>query len=494
MQLIDGKYLLSENLAINLSPVTVLAYTRDKQEVFQPAPQATSPSKIRNANSHLLVPSLTSRFTTRLKKIRNTNQYEVTSIPAIVPPPAPPPDAFPRFNAEASTVLQEFEDFLEGKVPSDYVKSLLGRYFKDNSRRQGEIGIFVEPLDDLYRMQTAYKDISVKALQADGPSKRQKKMECAGEKIGQLISWLEDIWRVAIDGPYGLRVAYNNHRLKWQREAKIKASSRLLYFSLKAAGLIITSKSISSNQPTNAWTGPSTMQSRLISFPTPVNRIVEGTAVAFRTIDGDSSLVLLVDGVGITFGTTPPGRIGIHRANNIARLYPLAHPSETVKENPVEAKSYYKGQSAKIRSDYPSTFEAASKMSRSSRVGITEEQRIFLEPYITYYGRLKANARERPKPYSVFQLQLWLLWKDRFRAQLQLPNPTDPDACRHWYACRQKDLVAIIRTLEMWQPFYAAGRKRELAQRVKVRAKVAKAAKAAAQTRSDEQKDGEAGV
>ncbi|KAK0237945.1 hypothetical protein EDD85DRAFT_952113 [Armillaria nabsnona] len=161
---------------------------RDKQDVFQPAPQATSPSKIRNANSHLLVLSLTSRFTTRLKKIHNTNQYEVTSIPAIVPPPAPPPDTFPRFNAEASMVLQEFEDFLEGKVPSDYVKSLLSRYFKDNSWQQGEIGIFVEPLDDLYRMQTAYKDISVKVLQADGPSKRQKKMECAGEKIGQLIS------------------------------------------------------------------------------------------------------------------------------------------------------------------------------------------------------------------------------------------------------------------------------------------------------------------
>ncbi|PBK70545.1 hypothetical protein ARMSODRAFT_974470 [Armillaria solidipes] len=360
-----------------------MADTRDKQEAFRPAPQASSPSKIRNANSHLLVPSLTSKFTTRLKKICNTNQYEVTSIPVTMPPPAPPPDAFPRFDAEASTVLQEFEDFLEGKVPSDYVKSLLRRYFKDNSRQQGEIGIFVEPLDDLYRMQTAYKDISAKALQADGPSKCQKKMECAGEKIGQLISWLEDIWM----------------------------------------------------------------------------------------IDSDSSLVLLVDGVGITFGACINGQ----QANNIAR-------------------AIIKGKSAKIRSDYPSIFEAASEMSRSPRVGITEEQRIFLEPYIAYYGRLKANAREHPKPYSVFQSQLWLLWKDRFRAQLQPPDPTDPDACKHWYACCQKDLAAIIRTLEMWQPFYAAGRKRELAQRVKVRAKVAKAARAAAQTHSDEQKDGVAGV
>ncbi|KAK0466898.1 uncharacterized protein EV420DRAFT_1635932 [Desarmillaria tabescens] len=135
-----------------------------------------------------------------------------------------------------------------------------------------------------------------------------------------------------------------------------------------------------------------------------------------------------------------------------------------------------------------------STRSRSSWVGTTKEQQEFLEPYIAYYRRLKADACKHPKPYSVFQSQLWLLWKDRFRAQLQLPDPTDKDACKHWYACRQKDLAAIIRTLEMWEPFYAAGRKREMAQRVKIRAKVAKAAKAAAQTRSNGQEEGVSGV
>ncbi|KAK0466896.1 uncharacterized protein EV420DRAFT_1698898 [Desarmillaria tabescens] len=167
---------------------------RDKQEAFRTAPQTTSPSQIRNANrsaAHQPVPSSTSKFTTRLKKIRNTSQYEVTPIPVTIPMPAPPPDPFPKFDAEALTVLQEFEDFLVGKAPSDYVKSLLCRYFKDNSRRQGEIGLFVEPLDDLYEMQKAYESISAKALQTDGPSERQKKLESAGEKIGQLISWLE---------------------------------------------------------------------------------------------------------------------------------------------------------------------------------------------------------------------------------------------------------------------------------------------------------------
>ncbi|KAK0443016.1 uncharacterized protein EV420DRAFT_1649433 [Desarmillaria tabescens] len=135
-----------------------------------------------------------------------------------------------------------------------------------------------------------------------------------------------------------------------------------------------------------------------------------------------------------------------------------------------------------------------STRSRSSWVGTTKEQREFLEPYIAYYHRLKADARKHPKPYSVFQSQLWLLWKDRFRAQLQPPDPTDKDACKHWYACRQKDLAAIIRTLEMWEPFYATGRKREMAQRVKIRVKVAKAAKAAAQTRSNGQEEGVSGV
>ncbi|KAK0501810.1 hypothetical protein EDD18DRAFT_1101526 [Armillaria luteobubalina] len=133
---------------------------------------------------------------------------------------SPPPDPFPKFDAEVLKILQQFEDFLVSKTPSDYVKFLLHCYFKDSSRRQGEIGLFVEPLDVLYKMQEAHRSISMKALQADGPSKRQKRLDCAGNEIGTLILWLEDIWRAGIDGPYGLRVAYNRNKLAWQREAK----------------------------------------------------------------------------------------------------------------------------------------------------------------------------------------------------------------------------------------------------------------------------------
>ncbi|KAK0184981.1 hypothetical protein F5146DRAFT_1006041 [Armillaria mellea] len=136
-----------------------------------------------------------------------------------------------------------------------------------------------------------------------------------------------------------------------------------------------------------------------------------------------------------------------------------------------------------------------SNRSRSSRVGITEEQRIFLEPYVAYYGRLKLNAQQTSQVILCLSVAaLVTLEEPVSSAQLQPPDPTDPDACKHWYACCRKNLAAIIRTLEMWQPFYAAGRKRELAQRVKVRAKVAKVAKAAAQKHNDEQKDGVAGV
>ncbi|PBK98292.1 hypothetical protein ARMGADRAFT_1026353 [Armillaria gallica] len=142
------------------------------------------------------------------------NLAAVLGRPAVMVPMVPsPPDPFPRFNVEALKILQEFEDFLVGKVPSDYVKFLLCCYFKDSSQQQGEIGLFVEPLDILYEMKEAYRSISTKALQADGPSDHQKKLDCAGKKIGTLIWWLEDIWHAAIDDPYGLCIAYNRNTL-----------------------------------------------------------------------------------------------------------------------------------------------------------------------------------------------------------------------------------------------------------------------------------------
>ncbi|KAK0476377.1 hypothetical protein IW261DRAFT_1567058 [Armillaria novae-zelandiae] len=163
------------------------------EKTFPITPQV-APPKVRNTSQSTSYKGLhsTSKFITRLKKIQNTSQYEVISVPETAPKVPPPPDPFPKFNAEVLKILQQFEDFLVGKTPSDYVKSLLRCYFKDSSRRQGEIGLFVEPLDVLYKMQEAHRSISMQALQADGPSKRQKRLDCAGNGIGTLIRG----WRI----------------------------------------------------------------------------------------------------------------------------------------------------------------------------------------------------------------------------------------------------------------------------------------------------------
>ncbi|KAK0216560.1 hypothetical protein EDD85DRAFT_436346 [Armillaria nabsnona] len=159
------------------------------------------------------------KMVTRLKRLHNTNQYEVTSVPVVVPKPTPPPDLFPKYGVDARVIVQEFEDSLKGRTPHDYVELLLRLYFKSNSRRQGQLSLFVDPLDDLYRMQKNYTDIVTKALQADGPSEWQQKLARAGEPIGHLVHWLEDIWRAGIEGPQSLRLAYGKRRLKWQRES-----------------------------------------------------------------------------------------------------------------------------------------------------------------------------------------------------------------------------------------------------------------------------------
>ncbi|KAK0481233.1 hypothetical protein IW261DRAFT_1418343 [Armillaria novae-zelandiae] len=271
--------------------------------------------------------------------------------PETAPKVPPPPDPFPKFNAEVLKILQQFEDFLVGKTPSDYVKSLLRCYFKDSSRRQGEIGLFVEPLDVLYKMQEAHS-------------------------------------------------------------------------------------------------------------------AVKNTAVAFGAVSGYAFLVELIDSIGMKFERARlRSSKNDQQADNIGML---EIPGVAATTTSVVCYSTPLGT---FHSDH-------LKRSKSPCVGnITKEQREFLRPYIAYYRRLKDRAREHPKPYSIFQSRLWLLWKDRFRSQLQPPDLADKSAREHWYTCRQKDLAAIIRILEMWEPFYTAGHVREIAQRARVKAKVAKAAK-----------------
>ncbi|KAK0453024.1 uncharacterized protein EV420DRAFT_1482015 [Desarmillaria tabescens] len=152
--------------------------------------------------------------------VQNTNWYEISPIAVTVPIPPPCLHPFPKLSAESRAILQEFEDFIGGKTPSDYVEYLLGQYFKDKSRCQGQIAVFVEPLDSLYHMRKSYDSITAQALQADGHSDRQKELEKLGSPMVKLIFWLEDIWHVAVDGPYHLCISDNTWRLAWQKQSK----------------------------------------------------------------------------------------------------------------------------------------------------------------------------------------------------------------------------------------------------------------------------------
>ncbi len=115
--------------------------------------------------------------------------------------------------------MEEFNDFLKGRTPHDYVEDRLRAYFQNKSQWQGQISLFVDPLDNLGWMQDGYTQIAAKALHADGPSKRQIKLAEAGQPIKCLVGWLEDIWHSAIDGPQELRLAYGKQRLRWQRDS-----------------------------------------------------------------------------------------------------------------------------------------------------------------------------------------------------------------------------------------------------------------------------------
>ncbi|SJL18442.1 uncharacterized protein ARMOST_22031 [Armillaria ostoyae] len=89
------------------------------------------------------------------------------------------------------------------------------------------------------------------------------------------------------------------------------------------------------------------------------------------------------------------------------------------------------------------------------------EKREFLSPYLPEYHRVKAVVKQTPRLFAQFQSRLWLIWSKRWVPELRAPDPEDADAVRHWNRCRQRDLLVIIRTLALWEPFYAEGRKKK---------------------------------
>lgn len=91
-------------------------------------------------------------------------------------------------------------------------------YFKSNSKRQGQISVFVDPLQDLYELRDAYTKIQDQSLAAEGLSARHNSLVQAGGPITKVVEWVEDFWRCAIEGPRSLLRTYNMKRLAWQRD------------------------------------------------------------------------------------------------------------------------------------------------------------------------------------------------------------------------------------------------------------------------------------
>ncbi|SJL09510.1 uncharacterized protein ARMOST_12888 [Armillaria ostoyae] len=100
---------------------------------------------------------------------------------------------------------------------------------------------------------------------------------------------------------------------------------------------------------------------------------------------------------------------------------------------------------------------------------LSREKREFLSPYLPEYHRVKAVAKQTPRLFAQFQSRLWLIWSKHWVPELRAPDPEDADAVRHWNRCRQRDLLVIIRTLALWEPFYAEGRKKKEAEPAELR-------------------------
>ncbi len=133
------------------------------------------------------------------------------------PPPPPPVDVFPKLSDEAKVLRDDFDYFIGGVSLTSFIKHLLKKYFRSDSKCQGQIAVFVEPLDELYRFQKSYGCIIAQSLRIKGPSTRHLGLEQEGQSIGRAVEWVEDIWRCAIDGPGNLRLAYNRQLMAWQR-------------------------------------------------------------------------------------------------------------------------------------------------------------------------------------------------------------------------------------------------------------------------------------
>ncbi|KAK0488335.1 hypothetical protein EDD18DRAFT_1110308 [Armillaria luteobubalina] len=155
---------------------------------------------------------------TRTKHRRHQAQPSPLSNNVPPPPPVPLTDSFPKLSTEVKALQDEFNSFIRGMSMHKYVEWLLKAYFKSNSRRQGQIGVFADLLQDLYNLQGAYMKIQDRSLEAEGLSTRHNSLVQAGRPINKVIKWVDDFWRYASDSPGSLWHTYNARQLAWQKD------------------------------------------------------------------------------------------------------------------------------------------------------------------------------------------------------------------------------------------------------------------------------------
>ncbi|KAK0231991.1 hypothetical protein EDD85DRAFT_955828 [Armillaria nabsnona] len=90
----------------------------------------------------------------------------------------------------AKRIQHDFDDFVSGLDPVEYVESLIRTYFTDGDTK---IGVFTDPLEHIYEFQRLHDKVLGDLLQAEGCTPRRDAVEKGGQPIKEVISLLQDI-------------------------------------------------------------------------------------------------------------------------------------------------------------------------------------------------------------------------------------------------------------------------------------------------------------
>ncbi|PBK73749.1 hypothetical protein ARMSODRAFT_972132 [Armillaria solidipes] len=158
------------------------------------------------------------KIQTRKKHLK----YQANSLPSSKKPAPPPPlpliNLFLKLNAKVNALQDKFNSFIQSMSISEYTESLLKAYFKSSSKCQGQIDVFIDPLEELYDLHDSYTKTEARSHEVEGLSARHKALAQAGIPIHRVVEWVEDFWCCTIDGPGSFLHMYNRRQLAWQRD------------------------------------------------------------------------------------------------------------------------------------------------------------------------------------------------------------------------------------------------------------------------------------